>query len=300
MLLISLLFLNGRTIAPSRLRMPPIDQRVFSRWVLPAVVLILAATTAMGWYTLAGERHRAAELESRNKALSESLLRVQNQLDTVSQRLIALNETVQANQLALTAAQAPKAEPALPEISPVRRRTAGAVQRLATQPRDPRVDQLQSRLAGQERELAETRQRLETTQQELTSRIGSTRDELSGSIARTQEELEALRQRGENNYYEFDLLKNKDFQRVGPLAVSLRKADTKRRSYQIKLRVDDQEMEKKGINLFEPVFISSPDSAQPLQLVVNEISKDRIRGYIREPKHREARAAAPQQGLLVR
>jgi hypothetical protein len=100
-----------------------------------------------------------------------------------------------------------------------------------------------------------------------------------------------LKRRGERNYYEFDLFKNKQFSRVGPLGLSLRKADTKRKSYQVKLRLDDQELEKKNVNLFEPILISAPDSSQPLQLVVNEIGKDRIRGYVSELKVKQPAVA---------
>jgi uncharacterized coiled-coil protein SlyX len=174
---------------------------------------------------------------------------------------------------------------------------------------DPRFDQLQSRLAGQEnrlagqenrlagqeKELASTKDQLAQARQDLEGRLGAAKDELSTSIARTHEEVLELQRRGERNIYEFDIYKNKEFTRVGPLGLSLRKADTKRRSYQLKFRVDDQELEKKNVNLFEPIMISPGGSAQPLQLVVNEITKDRVRGYISEPKMKPALARSNSQ-----
>jgi len=47
-------------------------------------------------------------------------------------------------------------------------------------------------------------------------------------------------------------------------------------------------MQKKSINLFEPIWINMDDRPQPVQLVVNQISKDQIQGYISEPKYKKS------------
>lgn len=283
-----------------------------TKWILPGVVAILAMTTVLGWMTLSAERTRSEDLATKNAALTGSLVRVQAQLDSVSQRLASLNETVKALQPPPVPESTPAVEPApapkTARSSPTFRRVAPARVRQPAPAADPRIDQIrtrlagqETRLAGQEKELASTRDQLAQTRQDLEGRLGSTRDELSSSIARTHEEVLELQRRGERNIYEFDLYKNKEFSRVGPLGLSLRKADTRRRSYQLKFRVDDQEMEKKNVNLFEPILISSEGSGQPLQLVVNEITKDRVRGYISEPKVRQpalARSSSQQAQTL--
>lgn len=268
------------------------------RWAFAAVAAILAVTTGLGWVTLSAERRRTEELAQRNAALNEGLTRMQSRLDAMSSRLLALQSSL--NEVKTAAARPPEPAPeaattAAPVAAPVRRRTAGRVPPKPkpvkpAQPqaplKDPRVDELQSRVGAQQEALSAAQER-----------ITRTRDELSGSIARTNEELQQLQRRGERQYFSFDLLKSKQFQRVGSLALSLRKVDTKRHSYQIRLRVDDQEMEKKNILLFEPVWISSEASRQPVQLVVNDISKDRIRGYISEPRQS---SPAGQTGLTAR
>jgi septal ring factor EnvC (AmiA/AmiB activator) len=146
---------------------------------------------------------------------------------------------------------------------------------------DPRWEQLQNQLSDQQQQLASTREELE-------GKVDSTRDELSGSIARTHDELVALEKRGERNYYEFKLGKSKKFQRVGPLSVELRKANLKRKSYDVTMLVDDNQLQKKSINLFEPIWINLADRPEPLQLVVNKIDKDQIRGYLSEPKYKQS------------
>jgi hypothetical protein len=52
--------------------------------------------------------------------------------------------------------------------------------------------------------------------------------------------------------------------------------------------VDDKPLEKQHVNLFEPVWITLSDLPQPIQLVVNQIDKNRIRGYISELRYKKA------------
>jgi len=118
--------------------------------------------------------------------------------------------------------------------------------------------------------------------------LSSTRDELNGSIARTHDDIVALRKRGERNYYEFDLNKSSSFERTGPVSLSLRKTNVKRRYFDIAMIVDDQKLEKKHVNLYEPVWINLPDRAEPVQLVVNSISKSNVKGYLSEPKYKKS------------
>jgi hypothetical protein len=54
------------------------------------------------------------------------------------------------------------------------------------------------------------------------------------------------------------------------MSLSLRKADTKRRRYDLQLVFDDARLEKKNVNLFEPVYLTVSDRPQPVELVVNQ------------------------------
>ena len=72
------------------------------------------------------------------------------------------------------------------------------------------------------------------------------------------------------------------------MSLSLRKVNTKRKSYDLAMFVDDNQMQKKSVNLYEPIWINLEDRPQPVQLVVNRITKDQIQGYISEPKYKKA------------
>jgi hypothetical protein len=178
---------------------------------------------------------------------------------------------------------------------------------------DPRVDKLQGQLSDTQQELAKTRDELSgkinstrddfnnslasarddmaKTRTELSGQITSTRNDLNGSIARNHDEIVALRKRGEQNVYEFRLDKSKLFQRVGPLSVSLRSTNTKHKTYDVAMMVEDNQLDKKHVNLYEPVWINLGDRPQPVQLVVNRVDKDRIAGYVSEPKYKRSELA---------
>jgi hypothetical protein len=84
------------------------------------------------------------------------------------------------------------------------------------------------------------------------------------------------------------LTKSKNFQRVGPMSLSLRKADTKHKSYDLAMLVDDNELNKKKVNLYEPVWIHNENGGQPVQIVVNRIAKDAVHGYVSAPKYKQS------------
>src|SRR5947209_2030669 len=68
--------------------------------------------------------------------------------------------------------------------------------------------------------------------------------------------------------------------------VSLRKANPKHQYADLELMVDDREVSKKRLNLYEPAMFYPNDSQQPLEVVVTSIVKNHIRGYISAPKYK--------------
>jgi hypothetical protein len=146
---------------------------------------------------------------------------------------------------------------------------------------DPRWRQVENRLNAQGAAIESTRQEL-----------AATRTDLQGSIARTHEDLVVLQKKGERNYFEFDLDKSKNFNRAGPVGVSLRKANTKHLYADLELLVDDRQLSKKHLNLYEPVMFYPADERQPVELVINSITKNHIHGYISAAKYKASELAS--------
>jgi hypothetical protein len=111
--------------------------------------------------------------------------------------------------------------------------------------------------------------------------------------------LVALAKRGERSYFEFDLTKSKQFQRVGPVTLSLRKADTKHKSFDLQMIVDDNRLTKKSVNLYEPIWIHTENESQPVQIVVNKVEKNLVHGYVSAPKYKPSELAVSSTGAAA-
>lgn len=136
-------------------------------------------------------------------------------------------------------------------------------------------------------DVTQTRSELENTRAELKTEMKSMRGDLgiqSGLIATNSRELAALRQLGERNYHEFAVNKNGRAVKVASINLILRKTDSKRNKFTLDVLADDKRVEKKDKNINEPVQFYVSGSRQPYELVVNEVKKDRIVGYLAVPK----------------
>jgi hypothetical protein len=240
------------------------------------------------------ERSEAIATTYSRDQLAANLVAARSEIQTLSSRLTSLT-TVPATVPAATPVSPPPVRSRTESASGVRRRAAGPPSAPPKATDDPRWKRVESQLAEHQSQLAEQRKRIAKTQEDvqrtgdqLDGKIDSTRYQLNRSIATTHEDVLLLQKRGERKIHEFNLAKSKEFQRVGPLSLSLRKADVKHRRYDLSLVVDDKTVEKQHVNLFEPVWITLSDFPQPIQLVVNEIDKNRIRGYVSEPRYKNA------------
>jgi sortase (surface protein transpeptidase) len=88
---------------------------------------------------------------------------------------------------------------------------------------------------------------------------------------------------------EFTLKKKDKPQKVGGIQLSLAKSDAKRNRYTLDVLADDKKVEKRDRTINEPVQLYVSGSRQPLEIVVNEVKKDEVVGYLAIPKVTSAR-----------
>jgi chromosome segregation ATPase len=146
-----------------------------------------------------------------------------------------------------------------------------------------KIEVVSGEVASTKSDVANTKSELDKTIAELKS----VRGDLSGTnslVATNGKELAALRRLGERNYTEFKLIKSKEPQRVGDIALLLKKTDPKKNKFTLEVRADDKSTEKKDKNVNEPVQFYVSKAAQPYELVVNSVGKDTISGYLSTPK----------------
>jgi len=60
----------------------------------------------------------------------------------------------------------------------------------------------------------------------------------------------------------------------------------------LELLVDDRSLSQKHVNLYQPVMFYTPDIPQPVELVINSITKDHIHGYVSAPRYRQSELAS--------
>jgi hypothetical protein len=250
-----------------------------SNWPLSLLAAAFLIAVVVGYVYVSSERRQSRDLMAANRSLTTSLSQVQAQLQSVSERLSDVLARTAPASAARTRSRA-KVRPAV---------AASGVRS------DERFGKIQSQLSDQQKQIASAREDIDRTKSDLThsrddlqNNINSTKDELNGSIARTHDDVVALQKRGERNYYEFAIDKSKQYSRVGPVSVELRKADTKHKRFDLMMLVDDNQLQKKSVNLYETVWISLSDRPQPIELVVNKITKDHIEGYLSEPKYKKS------------
>ncbi len=89
---------------------------------------------------------------------------------------------------------------------------------------------------------------------------------------------------------------------MGDIQVALRKTDLKRNRYTVDVLADDKRVEKKDKDANEPVQFYAAGARQPYELVINQVKKDQVVGYLATPKVTVSRissnadtAATPKQ-----
>lgn len=133
-------------------------------------------------------------------------------------------------------------------------------------------------------EVAATKTELEKTIADL-KRVTGDLGMQSGLIATNSKEIAALRALGDRNIFEFNLGKTKAPQRIGDIAMQLKKTDPKKNKYTVDVIADDKRVEKKDKGVNEPLqFIVAKAPGRPYEIVVNTVKKDVIVGYLSTPK----------------
>jgi hypothetical protein len=157
-----------------------------------------------------------------------------------------------------------------------------------------RIGEVSTEVSAVKTSAAKTQTDLEKTVADLKSTRGDLGVQ-SGLIATNGKELAALKQLGERNYTDFKIAiakhKKDQPQKVGDLQVVLLKADPKKQQFSIEVIADDKHMKKENRTVNEPVQFLLSRASLPYELVVNDVKKDMIIGYVSAPKVQQPRGS---------
>ncbi|HKM46705.1 MAG TPA: hypothetical protein VJX69_03925 [Terriglobales bacterium] len=146
------------------------------------------------------------------------------------------------------------------------------------------VGNVKTDVGGVKTDVAATKASLEATIAKLQNTIGDLGVQ-SGLIANTRSDLDALKHKGDRQYYEFTLLRGAQPQAFSTVALQLKKTDPKKGKYTLNVTADDKTIEKKDRNQSEPVQFYTGRDHMLYELVVWTVDKNKITGYLSTPKN---------------
>jgi chromosome segregation ATPase len=261
------------------------------RWLGLAVVALAAVSLValgVGWsavnHAKAVEQAAAAEAKTQQRnvdVLSQRLAQaednsaqVQGQVSVVTDRM-KLTQGELANARKQTKLIKEENQKQLVEMQ------SSMKSELATKASAEDVNKLNGDVTGVKSDLDATKNNLQMA-----------RGEFGTLIARNHEDIEQLRRMGQRDYFEFTIEKKGTRQKVGDLMVELRGTNQKKNQFTLALYVDDTRFEKKNRSSNEPIYFYTRGSRAPLELVINQVGKDRVVGYLSVPKANTTAAAA--------
>ena len=207
------------------------------------------------------------EQTSRNVALASRRTEqvARNQTKKISEELNKVRETAQATSTAVQGISS--------DVGAVKS-DVGSVRSDVTTVRTD-VDAVKTEVATAQTAINETRTALQRARGDL--------GEMSGLIATNSSEIGELRALGDRNIYEFTLARG-TMQKVGDIQVELKKADKAHNRFTLDVLADDKRVEKKNRTINEPVQFYTTGARQPYEMVINQVLKDKVVGYLATPK----------------
>ena len=256
------------------------------RWVGIAVVVlavIALAALGIGWSAESASKSNQQALTSQVQAdkQAQTVLEQRLQQAAETQAQVQGEVSVITNRLKLTQGELANARYQAKKIKEMDAKQFAAFQQqqaqvstqLATKASSDDVNKLSGDVNGVKTDLDSTKQNLQMA-----------RDQFGNLIARNHDEIAQLRRMGERNIYEFSVDKKNQRKHVGSLTLQLRGTNVKQQLFTLYLFVDDKRFEKKNRSADEPIYFYTHDYQTPLELVINQVSKNKITGYLSVPK----------------
>jgi hypothetical protein len=120
-----------------------------------------------------------------------------------------------------------------------------------------------------------------------TNNLQAGRSELGTLIARNHDEIEMLRQLGDRDYFEFSINGKNALEKMGDVTIMLRGTNPKRNECDLQLIVDEKTTEKRNRAINEPILFYRGRDRAPYEIVINQVDKNQVAGYLSVPRQRQ-------------
>jgi predicted nucleic acid-binding Zn-ribbon protein len=256
------------------------------RWIAVLFVVLFAGLAVLAYVGHSQQSRLEQDLshqQEQNKVLSAQLEQANSRLADLKGHLEVTEQKVGMTRSELAQARS--------RSESIRKEQQASDQKLTTelsqvkQESDQKILSVATEVGGAKKDIESTKTDLEATKGKLERATGDM-GVMSGLIAHNRDDLEELRRRGDRNYYEFTVQKSKTPQRVGPVQMALNKADQKKSRYTVTVFADDRSIEKKDKTAGEPVqfYMRGATRMAPYEIVVFDVGKNQIKGYLSTPK----------------
>lgn len=267
------------------------------RWGLFGFIVLLGLQVFL-IYQVMGNKDQILESQDQVAALEDEMMEAVDEQEKQDQKLqqslgsLTADFTVVQKRLGVTQKELNRARAAARRLREEQQRSVQQLNTEIARKADSRqLSELKSasdsRFGAVNADVSQNRTDLEATRKALEGArrdIVDVRTTLTQQIARNKDELKQLRLKGERNFYEFDIQKKKGFALVGDIRIGVTKTNRRRQRYNVRIVVDDSTLEKKRRTINEPVqFLVGPTKLR-YELVVNEVRRNRIIGYLSVPK----------------
>jgi hypothetical protein len=269
----------------------------------PLATALAAAGLALGLVLLtlmivwnSQRNEEAANVQGQMKKVNESLELINERLAQGDQKIAGLQSQTQVMQehMGLNEQELKRAQALARQLQAEQARNVETLGRqIAAKADATKVETIKqesdTKIAGVSEEVGEVRDEVKASKEDLAktkaelARIGVVVTEQGTMIAVNSGGLEELRKRGEREYVSFDLRKKQRTNLAG-IGLELRKADVGKQFVDFKLYVDDREMDQKKVYVNRPVSFYAGRNRLLYEVVVNEVKRDQMIGYVSLPK----------------
>jgi chromosome segregation ATPase len=267
----------------------PEPQSNTGKWILIALAVLFVGASVFFAY----DHHTKIEKLTQDQAAS------QKQISDLTKRM----QSAEADSEALARQLGMTKKELATRAGELQREQQAAAARIAEQAEQEKKDvsavsgevgSVKTDVGGVKTDVAATKASLEATISKLQSTVGDLNVQ-SGLIANTRTDLEALKHKGDRQYYDVTLLKGAKPQAFSTVALQLKKTDPKHAKYSLSVTADDKTIEKKDKNQSEPVQFYTGRDHMLYELVVWTVDKNKITGYLSTPKNAPVPVTATPQ-----
>ncbi len=139
-----------------------------------------------------------------------------------------------------------------------------------------RLEETNSNMSGLEEATAANRSEIAGNRESLGS--------LATKVDANAEEIGGVKRSLDRDYYNFELQRNGGLMKVFNVSMLLKNTDFKHQRYHVEIVADGRRLNKKRVNINEPIFFYVEGQKKPYEILVNRVDKKFVVGYLSVPK----------------